>query len=133
MYKHSLVLFHMLAISAIILAAEPHTVQFEQVAFQGLQGYNFQSSSELNDSGSHQLGVYGMHTLFDGDTYTGWSEGVEGSGIGEVLWLEVPEGTDTLSLVNGFARSVNLFQKNNRVKKLKVELFYALMPEAMIT
>ena len=133
MYKHSLVLFHMLAILALLPATERQAVQFEQLACRGLLGYYFQSSSELNDPGSHQLGVYGMRTLFDGDRYTGWSEGVDGGGVGEVLWLQVPKGADTLAVINGFARSLNLFQKNNRVQELQVELRYALLPEAMLS
>ncbi len=133
MYKHILVLFHMLTILALLPATERQPVQFDQMPCRGLLGYSFQSTSELNDPGSHQLGQYGMRTLFDGDTYTGWSEGVEGSGIGEALWLQVPEGCDTLAVINGFARSLNLFQKNNRVQELKAELYYALLPEAMVS
>ncbi len=133
MYKQSLVLFHMLAILALLPANEPQPIQFEQLACRGLLGYYFQSSSELNDPGSHQLGVYGMRTLFDGDRYTGWSEGVDGGGVGEVLWLQIPEGSDTLAVINGFARSLNLFQKNNRVREIEAGLYYALLPEMMIS
>lgn len=133
MYKHILVLFHMLAILALLPATEEQTVQFEQLACRGLLGYYFHSSSELNDPGSHQLGDYGMRRVFDGDRYTGWSEGADGDGVGEVLWLQVPEGADTLAVINGFARSLNLFQKNNRVKELEARLYYALLPEMMIS
>ncbi len=131
--KVLIVLLHMLTIMLPVLAAGPLSVEFQQLGCNDLLGHYYRSSSELEDPGSHLLGKYGMHTLFDGDTYTGWSEGVSGNGVGETLWLRVPQGTDTLALINGFARSGRLFQKNNRIKELEFSLYYALLPEAMVT
>jgi hypothetical protein len=74
-----------------------------------------------------------MHCVFDGDSYTGWSEGVDGPGVGELLWVVVPEGTDTLVLRNGFARTDALFRKNNRVRRIAASIWCAILPEAHVT
>ncbi len=133
MQKVLIALMLLLGTMVPVLAAGPKSVEFRQLGCNDLLGHFYHVSSELEDPGSHLLGKYGMHTLFDGDTYTGWSEGVDGSGTGETLWLRVPEGADTLAVVNGFARSLALFQKNNRVKELELSLYYAILPEAMVT
>ncbi len=71
--------------------------------------------------------------VFDGDVSTGWSEGAKGDGAGEELWLVVRPGTDTLALINGFARSAILYEKNNRVAKLNAAIYGGIVPPAMVT
>ena len=66
---------------------------------------------------------YGPENLFDDDTDTAWVEGVPGQGIGQ--WIVV--AFDRLRLVksievtNGYAKDHLVFQKNSRVKDIKVE------------
>ena len=74
-----------------------------------------------------------MQVLFDGSQYTGWAEGAGGDGKGEVLWLQIDEGSDILLLKNGFGRSVDLFYKNNRVRSLRVSLWAGYLPAGMVT
>ncbi len=111
--------------------AEP--ANFDDMLFVDLEGQVFAASSELEPPDFGELGPYGPHQLFDGNTYTGWSEGVEGPGIGEVLWVRVAHNTDTLLLVNGFARTPELFRKNNRVAEIEVELYHGYFPEGMVS
>ena len=76
---------------------------------------------------------YDPSMAFDGSADTAWVEGVEGDGVGEELWFEVEEGLDRISIVNGFARSQNLFLLNNRVKVLEVRLWAGVNAPGMVT
>jgi hypothetical protein len=66
---------------------------------------------------------YGPESLFDNDSNTAWVEGVDGQGIGEWIVIEF----DGLRLVrdiqiaNGYNKGRQLYQKNSRVKELKLE------------
>lgn len=66
---------------------------------------------------------YGPESLFDNDSNTAWVEGVDGQGIGEWIVIEF----DGLRLVkdiqtaNGYNKDRQLYQKNSRVKELKIE------------
>ncbi|MCD4705713.1 DUF4424 family protein [bacterium] len=69
---------------------------------------------------------YCPYRAIDRDEKTAWVEDVAGSGIGE--WINI-EGRSVLlndkdynkiKIFNGFGKSKELWQKNNRVKKLKV-------------
>jgi hypothetical protein len=66
---------------------------------------------------------YGPESLFDNADNTAWVEGVDGQGIDE--WIVV--AFDGLRLVkeieikNGYMKDPTLYQKNSRVKEMKVE------------
>ncbi|AFG37330.1 NADase-type glycan-binding domain-containing protein [Spirochaeta africana] len=107
--------------------------QIMQLHFSEFGGYAYHASSTLDADSHVELGTYGMHTLFDGDTWTGWSEGSDGSGIGERLWLRIDPGSDTVAVINGFARSERLFLANNRVQGLRVRLWGGWLPDGMVT
>ncbi|MFP4114629.1 MAG: NADase-type glycan-binding domain-containing protein [Spirochaetales bacterium] len=117
------------------LAAQTTDEQQElyRLLFTDYLGYTFRASSTLESSDYPYTGDYGMQVLFDGDQYTGWSEGTDGDGTGEALWLEIEAGCDTLLLKNGFGRSMDLFSKNNRVASLDVTLWIGYLPAAMVT
>ena len=81
------------------------------------------------------------------DTSTAWVEGAEGDGIGE--WVIVPvkptgestwnrlsgsrkhrydgDFTVSLSVCNGYQKSLDLYRKNNRVKEAKISIYAAAM------
>jgi hypothetical protein len=79
-------------------------------------------SSVLTSDGLN-IYKYGPENLFDDDTDTAWVEGVPGQGIGQ--WIVV--AFDRLRLVklieitNGYVKDHLVFQKNSRVKDIKVE------------
>jgi hypothetical protein len=66
---------------------------------------------------------YGPESLFDNLDNTAWVEGVDGQGIGEWIVVEF----DGLRLVkdikirNGYNKDAVLYQKNSRVREIKVE------------
>lgn len=109
------------------------TAQFSTISLNESEGVRFRASSTLEDDSPHTLGTYGMQTLFDGDRQTGWSEGTDGPGIGEVLWIDLSEHEDTLLIRNGFARSERLFRMNNRVRELEVSLWKGVLPDGMVS
>jgi len=123
----------LLLLGARLLSADPAPPDFRELPCLDYGGYVFAASSELEGHRSNPLGRYGMHCIFDGDSYTGWSEGVDGPGVGELLWVRVAQGTDTLALRNGFARTDALFRQNNRIRRLGVSIWSAVLPEARVT
>ena len=124
------VLFVALA-SPLSLTGAPE--DYSEILMIDLYGQVFAATSELEEPAFGELGTYGAHTLFDGSRYTGWSEGVPGHGIGEALWIRIPHGTDTLVVINGFARSESLFRRNNRLQTAEVTLHHGFLPEGMVT
>jgi hypothetical protein len=58
----------------------------------------------------------------DGDRATAWCEGVPGDGVGQTLTLTLdrPRPVTRIGLVNGLARSRELYDKNGRVTRLEV-------------
>ncbi|MFP4153476.1 MAG: NADase-type glycan-binding domain-containing protein [Alkalispirochaeta sp.] len=106
---------------------------FSLLTLNSVDGRLFRASSTLEADSPYDLGTYGMQTLFDDDISTGWSEGVDGPGIGEVLWIDLPEGSDTLQIRNGFARTPRLFRMNNRVAELHLSLWEGVLPDGMVS
>ena len=64
---------------------------------------------------------YGVQNLFAGSTGDAWVEGRDGNGVGEWITIEF----DAMRLVksitvrNGYQKSSDIFQKNNRVRQLR--------------
>lgn len=93
----------------------------------------------LTASSSFRDGIYSYspENAHDSKKDTVWVEGAEGSGIGEKIVVtfdltdrerypasyidDYPQlGIDSVSIINGFARTDELWRANGRVKKLKV-------------
>jgi len=70
-----------------------------------------------------QFGIsYGVSNLFDDTTGTAWVEGQQGNGVGEWITVEFETLRRVRSFVvqNGYQKSNDIFQKNNRVRQLRV-------------
>ncbi len=132
MHRASLLLTLLLAIVPLF-TVEAAPEDYDEMLFTDLYGQVFATSSELEAPGFGELGTYGGHTLFDGQRYTGWSEGVPGYGVGESIWIRIPHGTDTLVVINGFARTESLFYRNSRVQTVDASLYHGFFPEGMVT
>lgn len=81
------------------------------------------ATSELPDSGGKIVDGrtrYGPANLLDGDFATTWVEGRPDAGIGESIFVVVPDNIRTLSVFPGHGRSRELFLKNNRPSRLEV-------------
>lgn len=82
---------------------------------------------------------YSRDKAFDDDTSTAWVEGNPDSGIGEYIFCAISVDRDVytkdfqydeclgfsldFTFVNGYAKNESLFKKNNRVKKIKIEVY----------
>lgn len=66
---------------------------------------------------------YSPKQVIDGMWDTAWVEAASGDGIGE--WIEFKSDSEHkavgIKLVNGYTKSKELYEKNNRVKKVKIE------------
>ncbi len=65
---------------------------------------------------------YGVANLFDASTGTAWVEGEPGNGIGEWITIEFEtlRRVKSIHVQNGYQKSNDIFQKNNRVRQLRV-------------
>jgi hypothetical protein len=66
---------------------------------------------------------YGPESLFDNADNTAWVEGVDGQGIGEWIVVEFDGSrlVKEIHIKNGYMKDPALYQKNSRVKEIKVE------------
>lgn len=119
-----------LFLSPLVAAAASSFTVLNLVDYAGMI---YRASSTLEAESYAETGSYGMHNLFDSDPATGWSEGVEGSGLGEYLWLQIDAASDTIAVVNGFARSERLYYANNRVREIAVSLWGGYQPAGMVS
>ena len=88
------------------------------------------ASSELDEDKNDK---YAAKNMVDGNPSTAWVEGKKGGGINEYIKFYCPpEESDMvdlysaykikgLGIINGYAKSENVFYKNNRVKKIRIE------------
>lgn len=64
---------------------------------------------------------YDVQNLFSASTGTAWVEGREGSGVGEWITIEFDamRTVKSINVQNGYQKSNDIFQKNNRVRQLR--------------
>jgi hypothetical protein len=89
--------------------------------------YYFYSSSELASSDVNN--TYRAINLIDGNTSTAWVEGEKDDGKGQSIVLSVPLRCKSINIVNGYAKSATLFQKNNRVKTINLSYCIGINPD----
>lgn len=77
------------------------------------------SSSTLAPEGEFSYQAYNLKTNDD----TCWSEGVNGTGIGEYVMFSsnTQQSVSGISIVNGYAKDNTVYNNNSRVKKLEFE------------
>ncbi|SHI05751.1 NADase-type glycan-binding domain-containing protein [Clostridium grantii] len=82
---------------------------------------NTLSSSTLNDQSNNS---YVSNNVIDDKDETAWVEGVEGDGIGEYVELraDTPQEINVIEIRNGYKKSYESAENNNRVKKIQIEL-----------
>ena len=121
---------HILIVSIFfsLLIFSKTNAQWQKLFFYDAMGIHL-SSSELDDGTQFEdLGKYGAHNLFDRDFSTAWVEGVEGSGIGESVYIGIgKELKDYLYVANGYQKTDALYYYNNRVKAVRLSLFVTFM------
>lgn len=70
-------------------------------------------------------GNYQVENLLDNDLSTAWVEGKDGSGVGTKITVELVEPSPVIvvGLVNGYTKNETTYTRNNRIKKIRVEIF----------
>lgn len=82
------------------------------------------SSAESSSTLSTQQGnSYNASNVFDGNTSTAWAEGSSSNGTGEYIKVNLTSSqvVTMIEMVNGYAKSDELYYKNCRVKKAELE------------
>lgn len=74
---------------------------------------------------------YSPQKMFDASLETCWAIGNGGPGV--KVMLAVPDNLSAMEIVNGFAKSKDLFDKNNRVNNIRVRLYVGFSLPAMVT
>lgn len=134
--KHSFYFHLVFSVAALMLfSTQLYASAWERVLLGG--GYEglplYRVTSELDDPGPRALGPYGGHNLFDRKRSTCWAEGKAGPGIGEAILVEIPRNSRTIHIINGYAKRDDLFLKNNRVRNLKLSLYFGMFDPGMST
>ncbi len=69
--------------------------------------------------------MYGPAQVVDGDPITAWSEGVAGSGEGEIIVVHLGDARD-VDIWTGFGMSERLHKRNGRPREVRVSVLQAL-------
>jgi hypothetical protein len=99
-------------------------------------GYISSATSELDDGEENEERInfkYGVINLFDGDCTTAWVEGAKGNGIGESVFVAIPNDCQTISIFAGYGKSPVIYSSNNRVKRIKLSCYIGINPEGGVT
>jgi len=80
-------------------------------------GWKLSTSSYLNNAAT-----YAPDNLFDKSLHTAWVEGANDEGIGEWVLIKFDGSRmiEDIGIFNGYQKSLNLFEANNRVKELAI-------------
>lgn len=78
------------------------------------------ASSELTDSTK----TYKAETLLDENRETCWSEGVDGTGEGEYVYIEFtcPVYLTEIAFLNGYMKNESVYHANGKIKRAKVSV-----------
>lgn len=77
------------------------------------------ATTTLPSDGSN---TYGAYNLIDEDNSTAWVEGADDSGIGQKITFKAdsPQTINHIRIMNGYCKSQEVYQKNNRVKSVNI-------------
>ncbi len=96
-------------------------------------GQSLWASSELVEKFKGHSVEYPVKNIFDGKSGTCWAEGVKGDGRGENITIVVNKDISAIGIINGNAKNVDIFKKNNRIKKLTCYLFIAFTAPGLVS
>lgn len=111
--------------SAVIVRADDDRTDYdnrEMIGFSDMCKKSILSVEATSTLAPQGDKTYGVENLLDIDLSTVWSEGVDGSGIGEKITVKIDPAISTCAyhLSAGHQGSQELHEKNNVVKKFRV-------------
>ncbi len=78
-------------------------------------------------------GKYGAKNLFDQTFSTAWVEGRKDEGVHETIFTIIPKNCKTLNIFGGYGKNHTLYDRNNRLKKIKLSLLVGINPQGHIS
>jgi hypothetical protein len=96
-------------------------------------GQSLWASSELVEKYKGRTVEYSVKNIFDEKKDTCWAEGVTGDGIGENITIVVNKDIGRIGILNGNAKNLEIYKKNNRINKLKCYLFIAFTAPGLVS
>ncbi|MCX7749767.1 MAG: stalk domain-containing protein [Clostridia bacterium] len=95
--------------------------KIEKLSMEEEVYFNEQTENVSSILGKDYIAAYAT----DWDVKTAWVEGKKGDGVGEWISIQGKESglleVSGIKIINGYAKSENLYKANNRVKKVKIE------------
>ena len=91
------------------------------------------ATSEFEETIGQRRVRYPASNIFDSSTETCWAEAAAGDGVGQSVTFITNRPITRIGLVNGFARSTNLYNRNGRVKRLGVYLVAAFTAPGLVS
>ena len=108
---------------------------YENETFWGssseLEAENYPEDYDM--AGYADYGIYGSLNLSDSNPNTCWAEGSESNGIGEFIWMTIPENVITFRIRTGYQKNETIYNANNRPKELEFELYASYEPSGYVT
>ncbi len=124
-------LFFLIIMTALLIPALAQNGGWQE--FSVGPSRSFWASSSLTETVGGRSVTYGPEALFDGSTASPWVEGAPGSGVGESVTVMTQRLISRISVVNGFARSPRLFERNNRVREVSVSFVAGMTAPGLVT
>ena len=103
---------------------EKFSSSYLQVPPQKLSAQKLEFADEEEQAIQHdkESCQFTVRSLSDADPKTAWCEGVPGDGLDEVALIFTPV-VAKMKIWNGYGKSPEAFQNNNRVKKIRIIIF----------
>ena len=102
---------------------QPISAKTEVVAKKVIERTESSSQRPTVTRGENEIS-FAADNLLDGNRNTAWAEAAAGNGVRE--WVQLYPAADTvfsaIGIVNGYAANTEIFQDNNRVKRISVQL-----------
>ena len=110
--------------------------QWQDMSFIELNGCFVRSTSELVDNTKRQESghnKYSAVSAIDGDYQTAWVEGASGDGIGESIFVSIPNNCIVINIQGGYGKSETLFYQNNRPKTVRLKCHVGINPTGYVS
>lgn len=97
------------------IAEKPEIIQLDPSYVRSIY-----ATSELTDTTK----TYKAETLLDGDRETCWSEGADGTGEGEYIYIEFicPVYLSEISFLNGYMKNESVYHANGKIKRALISV-----------
>lgn len=110
--------------------------QWEEMVFIERDGYFVRSTSELAGNAQPQEYAHSKYSptnAVDGNYQTAWVDGVSGYGIGESIFVSIPNNCSVINILGGYGKSEALFNLNSRPKVIRLKCHVGINPTGYVS